>query len=377
MKHVKLFEQFINEKAGVPAGIMPYADDLSERVYAELMKMLKKNGYERSDEVEKKFAFKEILSDKFPVSTVVSNIKYEVVQNLKDMIPKGMPFDGVVAEGAFHGGSALKKKGESFEVHIDVSITFDDEAFDNKKYNDKDYMIEKIKELFYHELLHGYEDVQRYTKRSTNQISDSEAQVYVAGSNAIREGVPVPQPIAFFLYLIYISSAFEVSARTSSIWPAVSKVSDPHEREKIMKNTIPWKAAQDLLSFSVEKLYADVKKDIEKPSLENLIQQMVFGRRSSKQNVDDIMKNIVSSIKQAFEIVNSQIAESTFKKILKKKDFPETEVKNVQAELNRHAADVKKISDDPKVFFKHWERIFHVAGEKAIRKMSKMTTAEI
>ena len=86
---------------------------------------------------------------------------------------------------------------------------------------------------------------------------------------------------------------------------------------------------------------------------------------------------IQAMVIKAYTLIHLSIFLSSFKKILKKKDFPETEVKNVQAELNRHAADVKKISDDPKVFFKHWERIFHVAGEKAIRKMSKMTTAEI
>jgi len=377
MKHIKLFEQFINEKASVPPGIIPYAEDLSKRVYDVLLELIKKTPNHQEGEIDQKFKFDKILSDKFPVSSVKSTISYKVIPGLRNMVPKGTPFDGVAAEGAFHGGSELVHRGSKFEVHIDVNISFDAEEFEEKKYEDEKFMLEKIQELFYHELLHGYEDVQRVSKNATNQISDSESQVYVAGSNAIRENVQMPEPISLFLYFIYISSAFEVSARNSSVWPTIRKTNDPHEREKILKTTIPWKAAHDLLDFTVEKFHDDIKKDIEENSLENLLRRIMGGGMDNGETAEEVMKNVVSSIKEAFKFINSKLAKSTFEKILKKKDFPETEAEHVQQELNRHAKDVEKISDDPKVFFKHWERIFHAAGEKAIRKMSKMTTAEM
>lgn len=377
MRHIKLFEQFINEKAGVPPGIIPYAEDLSKKVYDILLELIKKTHNHKEGKIDEKFKFDKILSDKFPVSSVKSTISYKVIPGLRNMVPKGTPFDGVAAEGSFYGGSELIHRGSKFEVHIDVNISFDSEEFDEKKYENEKYMIEKIQELFYHELLHGYEDIQRVSKKITNQLSDSESQVYAAGANAIRESGQIPVPIALFLYFIYISSAFEVSARNSSVWPTIRKTNDPHEREKILKTTIPWKAAHDLLDFSVEKFHDDVKKDIEENSIENMLRKLLGGDMDDSETAEEVMKNVVSSIKEAFKFVNSKIAQKTFEKILKKKDFPEAEAEHVQQELNRHAKDVEKISSDPKIFFKHWERIFHAAGEKAIRKMSKMTTAEM
>ena len=109
MKHIKLFEQFVNEKAGVPEPIIPYAKDLAIRAYEVLLKLIDKTDGE--GKTEEKFKFDKILNDNFPVSIVNSEVSYKVIPGLKNMIPKGMPFDGVAAEGAFHGGNSLVHKG--------------------------------------------------------------------------------------------------------------------------------------------------------------------------------------------------------------------------------------------------------------------------
>jgi hypothetical protein len=370
MKFVKLFEEFeqsLNEKAGVPKSIIPLAEDLSQKVFDAILKPLKR-GYGQA-EIEEDFKYRKVLDEDFPITKATVSVTYQVVEDLKNKFKRPEQYDGLVVQGSYHGGKNLKESSKGFEIHIDVELIIGDDFVEEKKYEDKEFMITKIEALFFHELLHAYEDVKRKSSHG-RQIADTSMQIYVASSSNMRRGFGIPEPVSQFLFLVYAAAAFEVSARNSEIWPKIRKISDPREREKVIKQTEQWEIANMLEKFDHKKFLEELKEEIDK------INKLLSADGEDMIDPDRAIRKMIRDMKRAYIEVSKDLALKSLEKARNSSKISiELDIEKLKERVEKNFDTIRSISEDPQKFFKNWETRFHTMGRIAKRKMSKMTTA--
>lgn len=372
MRFVKLFEEFekqlLTEKASVPKAIIPYAEDLSEKIYEVMVRHLER-GKHRIQE-EETFTYDKVLDEDFPLSEVDMVISYQVIEDLKSKHKKPEKYDGLVIEGGYIGGSNLVKTEAGFRVNMQIDMYLGDDFVRNKGYENKEFVLEKIQALLFHELLHAYEDTKRKTKHG-KQIADSSMQAYVASSTHMRRQGGVPEPVSMFLFLVYASAAFEVSARNSAIWPKIRKTTDPREREKIVKNTEQWEIADMLEKFNYKEMLKEIKEDIKRAN----IALITFG--DTPIDPDSTIRELIRDMKKTYINVSKQLAERSLIKARETSKLSiDFDIDKIKGDVKKNFDKIRSISTDPEKFFKAWETRFHIMGRKAKRKMSKMITAE-
>lgn len=367
MKFVKLFEDFeqiLNEKASVPKSIIPYIEDISAKVYREILKPLKLGEEEYRN--TRNFVYEP--DPDFPVNKLEIQIKYETIRNFKSYHRKADRYTGIAIEGSYRGAGDLVQTKKGFVVKLIINIMIGDDFFNSGKFNNKEFMIEKIEALFFHEFIHAYEDIKRITKTG-KQLTDTTMQAYVAASSNMRRSPGLPTPLSDFLFLVYAAAAFEVSARNAEIWPKIRKVSDPREREKLAKDTEQWDIAIMLEDFTYEKFVKKIEQEIkefnsQKPSF------------SPKIHLKDVLQDIVLEMKEVYVEVSKELADISLSKVFRSMNISsKIEQERIKREVQSNVKKVMSITSNPERFFKNWEKQFHIMGRKAKRKMSKMLTA--
>jgi len=340
----KSFDQFgVEEKMGVPSGIVEIADKTGEY----LMEILWDKGILDNQEFHKTYKC-ENPHPEFPVDA----ISLSVTHQLKPFMSKP-----ISAEGSFDGTSLkIVDSKLLFEITVNTSISLM-ESVSTPPRELFSKVLEEIKGLFYHEFLHVYEEYKRTQKDKLNNMLRTKDFLYSSGASTINannaDNSEIPPEVSKFIFMIYASASFEVRARVSQVYPFIKDIANPHEREKVIKQTFQWQIAEALAKFNGEEYY---KLLVKLGGSEDSVKRLV-------SNVSVVLLGL-SKHQSAF-LIKSVEGENV------PSDDQERAVKRVESNLKNVT---KETSRDPLQFFKHWQKKFNMEGNKALHKLGKLTT---
>ena len=193
-----------------------------------------------------------------------------------------------------------------------------------------------------HEVFHSYQLYVKYNK--TGKVGFGKEHNYNTMAGALKKDFSTE--LNYFLHVLYLSLRFEQQARI----PQTLKVLKSKNIENYddfmdeLKKTDAYRDAEMLKTFSADKLINDLNQI---QSFEDL-----FRKGIAKQHMEfavggwnDIIGKIVDHAKSS----------------------------GISAEPFRGMS--QKLLDNPRLFFKHWEKVFHRRGEELFRKLTRLHSA--
>jgi hypothetical protein len=338
----KSFSEFeIEEKMGVPSGIVKVADDVAEFV----AKTIAGKGLLDNQRTYNKVFEVENPHPELPLKRINLKIEHQLLPMMNQP---------VVVEGNFVGDSMVEDSEHFITVDMGVQskLNLMFTVFETPNIVYRDFLTE-LQGLFYHELLHVYEDYHRTRKDKFNDMLHTRDFISASVSNMIRGSNPQIHPlINNFLFCVYASASFEVRARVSQVYPFIKDVTDYKDREKIIKDSFQWNIAVQLASFDAKEY------------VENLLKLM----KGDESKLKGLTRNLEDAIKEGSmeysKMLTSQIDSTVSSEISSK----------VQDRIKGNAKSFEKIDKDPLKFFTEWQKKFNREGEKAKRKLSKLVS---
>ena len=336
-KVVKSFDEYgLEEKMGVPAGIVKLADECGKFVSNSIID----NGIIDDQKFQKIFDVNESHGE-FPVKRIDFRISHRVMKLSRNVVK---------IQGSYDSSTLTHGENVSFVIKVD-SIIDGIYAVDYPTEMHKKF-VKELTSLMYHEFLHAYEDFTRGEKNKFDKLIDSRDFLSSSIASAILDKNPNLHPVVNKLvWLIYATAGFESRARISQMYAFIKDVADPRDRETIIKNSRMWETATELSEFNAVAYHKD---------LLDLV-------NDDKSKVDEVIKSI-SNILSSNTI---KLSELLISKIDNDKDVPVEQIKQIK---NRIDDNVQHFSKKFTVtqFLNYWERKFHSEGNKAKKKLSKM-----
>lgn len=347
MKHLKLFEQFIFEKMGVPAGLMGNADEITKIVLDELIEMHQK-GKDRAT------CYPRTVGPDFPEGTLVVKLVIEESDNM----------DIAVSGGITPKTMQITEDGR---YQIDMNFTAWGEQGDLTGYGgaldwvkgrvdlEKRMKLEReLRRAVTHELLHVVEAyIRRTTKGKDEWMENIETLMYSDLSTHMRR-YKIPHAIKEFLFLIYVAQAHEVSARVPEAYAMVDLIEDPHKRLEIIKGSNLWQRALDMSAFSAED-YIDQAKD----EFEQIV-------------TNDTWENFKRVLGERMTHLLKMSSDDHFAFLTAREDRSNAAKKMLP---NKRSRSTAAATEDIEKMMRRWEGVINRAGDKLRRKLAKLTTA--
>ena len=190
-----------------------------------------------------------------------------------------------------------------------------------------------------HEIFHSYQLYKKYL--SSNKIGFGKENMYNTLANALKQDFA--PDFNRFLHTLYLSLRFEHQARVPQALKILKneKVSNYSEFISAIKKTDMWEDMMTLKNFSSDKIIDDLSK------IENLRDVLTKPQQNLYINQriiewDEILEQILKFSKDA----------------------------NLSVEPIRKMN--KSTLEDPKLFFKYWEKFFHRRGDELFKKLTRL-----
>jgi hypothetical protein len=347
----------LNESAGVPLSLVDLADNAGEYVF----KTLKEKGlFDTIREFQKIFPGNRNIQE-FPVERIDLRISQREANNLKK---------AYVAEGSYSPSSMKINDDGTVQFSFNINTSYNEEFLDNNESEIMKLCLEEIQGLFYHELLHAYEDFKIRQKDSLKELMHDKQFIFSSVASAmvhkmtsrnaeiIKSGTGADifdEHLISFIFYIYSSASFENRARITQTYAFIKNVNDPKDRETIVKNTQAWTLATQLEKFNGEKFYEYLVKRYGEDPVKEVIYKIT-------DKVNDALGEISSErMETAFSVINPRAQMDAVKKTLQS--------------VNEHEEYYAKLSKkNPHAFIMYWSRKFNREGISAKRKLAKLTT---
>jgi len=336
MKLIKILEQVLNEKLGVPDGILEAAEDIFNKWISILEK--------RKGKKNKVFDFRIIPLEIGDLE--VKNIKIEL---------KTIKYNNY----KFYSMHVLPIKGGDFYFNVNIKTPSDwdiDGLISHLRKESSNYI-----SFISHELKHWYDfNKQKYFRKSD----------ILRFTNLSIIDVEDIKPIDDFLFSMYYISNVENVVRSTEFASRLKseKVTRKNFLE-FLKNDDTYFALNQAKNFSYEKLKDDLKNYI--PEIDKFFKEVGMDKdfkkynivlQTDKEKIDEFLKNI----KMVIEVY----AVSYFNELKKFDMLKDFGIKKETSD-NVFLKSVGKFNSVD-AFYKHGEKMLNSFGDKMIRKISKL-----
>ena len=347
----------LNESAGVPLSLVDLADNIGEYVF----KTLKEKGlFDPIREFQKIFPGNKNIQE-FPVERIDLRISQREMFALKK---------AYLAEGSYSPSSMQINDDGTVQFSFSINTSYNDEFLDNNEAEIMKLCLEEIQSLFYHELLHAYEDFKIRQKDNLKELVHNKQFVFSSVASGMVQKMTAKndeiknsgsgadifdEHLITFIYFIYASASFENRARITQTYAFVKNVTNPKDRETIVKNTQAWTLAEQLEKFNGQKFYE------------------YLSSRYGEQPVKEVIYKITDKVNDALGELNSERMEKAFSMINPRAQMDA--VRKTLNSVNEHEEYYTKLSKkNPHAFIMYWSRKFNREGKNAKRKLAKLTT---
>lgn len=283
MKHIQPYTLF--EKMGVPDAILPYVDQIYDKVCIYLDKYLlsgSKKDYGKQIEIT--------------FNDTNSHPKYKLNKSIIELLIYKYDKDDKMAFQV--GGSFIKNQKNSLKMIVEIYLN---SHFVDRNINDLKY---RIKQVVQHELLHSYEEKQSGGK-SMNKDFKSILGVVASGKDEVNDII-----YRSFYIPLYQTLPHEIRAK-------VVEASDISSTEELNKSKI-WFDIKRMENFNADKCYRDIKNvygegfdEFDKSfgdkasEMENNYQ--LYGNKTKGKSLKDILFYYEPLIKKSGEIIKRKI----------------------------------------------------------------------
>jgi len=230
---------------------------------------------------------------------------------------------------------------------IEITLLIPEEHFDDGsiieffKLDIKPY----VESLFFHELTHV---VEYYNRILSNQNFPGREQMWLsAGRESPKNHL---EEWDHLIFLIYLHSSFELNARISEIYGLMKglKIKTKKEFADFLKSSRVWSYSNDLNDFNAEKYYNDIV-------ITNELRSVVDDRLGSPSSDNEVKEYVLSALMGRWEEDYNEMSSETDN--LYGTTLPKMKQSTLSTPMN---------------FLKFWEKRFNRAGNKAIRKITKL-----
>jgi hypothetical protein len=163
----------------------------------------------------------------------------------------------------------------------------------------------------------------------------------------------------YFLHLVYLSLSFEVNARVTELYYSMKRkgVKSNDEALKLLLASDPWDDYKQLKNFDADEFIKKFDADIpEIDPIQDMI-QMFLGSEAPKQptNNDEMMKKLIGMWDKIIQDAQKQI-------------------KSVGIDIPFMEQVPQSAKENPRLFFKFFEKRFHKKSEQLRRKLTKVVS---
>ena len=356
----KQSSKLIKETMGVPKSVDFWVNVLISLIEDGLLMLLDGSdgsslSFDGGEVMEKAFSlgwspdssgFKEL-----PLVEPSLHINVDVVPD--DMIVTG---DDYIRGGNFNtqntGLSGVKfPNGKEATVltggEIELTLSFPKEHFDDGSIMEffKLDIKPNVEALLYHELTHVVE----YYNRTVNSANlPSKEHVWLqAGIESPKNNI---EEWDHLIFLIYLHSSFELNARISEIYGLMKglKIKTKKEFADFLKSSRVWSYSNDLNDFNAEKYYNDI-------TISDELKSVVEERLGKPLSNNDVKEYALSALIERWEEDYNEMSSETDS--LYGTKLPKMKPSTLSSPIN---------------FFRFWEKRFNKAGNKSIRKITKL-----
>lgn len=219
---------------------------------------------------------------------------------------------------------------------FEFNLTMGDSNWDNI-----DTLSPNLDSVIAHEIFHSYQLFKKYTK--SGEVGFGKEHTLNTLVGALKKDFN--KEFNYFLHVLYLSLRFEQQARIPQALKVLKskKIENYNDFIEAIKKTEAYRDAQMLKTFSADKLINDLRK---MESFEDILRKpMAQGHTQfALENWNDILERIVEHGKQ------SGMTSNPFRGMS------------------------QKLLDNPKLFFKHWEKVFDRRGDELFRSLAKLYT---
>ena len=190
-----------------------------------------------------------------------------------------------------------------------------------------------------HEVLHSYQLYVKYNK--TNKVGFGKEHTLNTLASSLRKDFT--KEMNHFLHILYLSLRFEQQARIPQTLKVLKSknIQNYDDFVKAIKETDAYEDVRLLKSFSADKLINDL---------------------STTKSFEDIFRKPMAQNHMRFAIEN-------WNEILEKID-DHAKSSGITADPFRGMS--QKLLNNPKLFFKHWEKVFDRRGDELFRKLTRL-----
>lgn len=363
----------LNEKLGVPDGIIKQAEKLYSELMVDLEKM-KSNGEEipTLDEDSEEFV---ILIGKYDLKIkdldlrdvpFILNIGY--YQGIEKPILVSASY-GSEPKYSYKDGKITSRNSRKSTLLSATIAVSDDQS--------KESIVDTVKSdlkanIIAHELMHIY-DSHKNRSKSIEDMAD-----YVS----YKSGRSFPKLISEFFYLLYYTTSIENTVRPSEMYHQmlISGVTKSDFKEFISENDI-MKTLTKAEEFSLDKFKEELNNNSDVDLFINLVAKDGYKRigDNAEDSMNLIMINLLNSkFDTLHTIMNKYIDDSVghfpifMGLITGDDDKVRLESERAEAVFAKIASKSKKYENDTESYFKSIEKNFNIVGNRVKRKLYKL-----
>jgi acylphosphatase len=349
----------ILEKLGVP---LEFIEQVSE-LYEDFLKDLSKLTQRKIKKV--------ILSGDKEIVVGFYNIKYgdnsfelpikiEFVEVEKEQLPKG---DSIVlvSAGLKHKTKAVlggNKKARVEYTSEDASVEIVVAFYDMPTKEELEQLIKKYftSDTLAHELKHFFD---------INVLKQSRLED-ISFYKSIQMG-KFPKFIREFFFLLYFTTSIENSVRASEMYQKMKeKEITKQDFKNFFEETNTIKQLRKAKNFSLNDFIEELKKD---EIMTEIIEDDEYQRKFDEEYKDMlniILINLNNEYLETFQELSSKLG---FEFMIKR---DKEKLTDLEKHLDSVAEKRKKLLEDPLKYFEELEKLLNLAGDKMIKKLSKL-----
>ena len=202
-----------------------------------------------------------------------------------------------------------------------------------------------VESLFFHELTHV---VEFYNRTIKNKNLPGQELIWLStGRDSPKNHL---EEWDHLMFLIYLNSSFELNARISEIYGLMKglKIKTKEEFADFLKSSRVWSYSNDLNDFNAEEYYNDIV-------ITDELKSVVDKRLNRPSSDNDVKEYVLSSLMGRWEEDYNEMSSENDK--LYGTTLPKMKPSTLSTPMN---------------FLKFWEKRFNKAGNKSIRKITKL-----
>lgn len=336
MKHIKIYENFVNEKMGVPAGLTTIADHMLDRVFTQFKDKVEVSIYQGLGDFKFTIEF-DTRGTEYPTGTINVTVKFNDI-------------DGdLIVDGAMNPTSLKIDTKSEFEIDMKIEI------YANIGYvlDNTDKLKSEMRGTIYHEMTHILE---AYLRKSTNGIELQNLDTFLY--NMVGRSMPTGLPVSInqFFHLVYLAQAPEVSARIPQMYAFIKDIPDPHKRLDIIKKSGMWEDSEHMISYD----------------------PIDYINRSKGNKTEAAWNKFKTQMGEFTERVITQINDPSgnFIKLYRSDNAEDRKRAKDIIPKKRNRMAIKNSTTDIEKMMHEWKGIINRAGKKLQYKLTKLTTAD-